>query len=137
MLSQQKINAVGAAAFDAEHGQRQAGTHISDIAVGAGKPRQRRLADRQAPDQPTRHHGENEGAHGAKRGRNQERRIIELLERGLRHDPEQQSGQRNVQQKELHPGEARFRKPFGLAAGEANEDQSEIRQSEIENVDHR
>ena len=62
MLSQQKISAVGAAALAAEHGQRQARAHIADIAVAAGKPGQRHLAQRQPADQLPGDHGQREGA---------------------------------------------------------------------------
>ena len=63
-------------------------------------------------------------------------RVIEFRKRRLRHDPEQQSGQRNIEQEEVHPRQAMLREAFDPATGEADEDQPEIRQCEIENVDH-
>jgi hypothetical protein len=51
-------------------------------------------------------------------------------------DDEQQCRQRHVEQEEVHPGEASFRQALRLAAGEANENQAEIRHGEIENIDH-
>lgn len=69
--------------------------------------------------------------------RGQEWRVIEFRERRLGHDAEQQRRQRDVEQEEVHPGEAGFRQPLGFAAGEANEDQAEIYGSyKIEDVYH-
>jgi hypothetical protein len=119
-----------------EHGQRQAGAHIADIAVAAGKARQRRLAERQPPDQPARNHGEGKGTDRAEGGGDQEWRVVEFLKRRLRGDAEQQRRQRDIEQEEVHPGQTLLRKALGLAAGVADEDQAEIRQREIENGDH-
>ena len=120
----------------AEHRQRQTGAHVADIAECAGKTCQRRFTKRQPPEQPSHNHGQNERAGGAERGRDQKRRIVEFRERRLRHDAEQQGGQRHVEQKEVHPGQACLRQVFGFSAGKADEDQAEIRQRQIEDIDH-
>ena len=44
--------------------------------------------------------------------------------------------QRHIDDEEIHPGERRVRDLLQLAAGKADEDQPEIRQREIEDVDH-
>jgi hypothetical protein len=54
----------------------------------------------------------------------------------FRHDSKQQRGQQNVEQKEVHPCQTGFRQTLGPAAGEADEDQAEIRQRQVENIDH-
>src|SRR6266850_511349 len=77
-----------------------------------------------------------EGAHGSEDGGDQKWRVVEFLERRFRHDSKQQRGQRNIEQKEVHPCQTRFRQTLGPATGEANEDQAEIRQRQVENVDH-
>jgi hypothetical protein len=51
------------------------------------------------------------------------------------HIQRRQCGQRNIEQEEVHPRQTLFRQTLGLAAGEADEDQAEIRQCEIEDVD--
>jgi hypothetical protein len=76
-----------------EHRQREAGAHIADIAECAGQTRQRRLAERQRPEQPPHNHGQNERAGGGERGCYQEGGIVELRKRRPRHDAEQQGGQ--------------------------------------------
>jgi hypothetical protein len=120
----------------AEHGQRQPRAHIADIAVSAGKPRNRRLAQRQFADQLADDHGDRKGEHGAERGRDQEWRIVEFGERRSRHDPEQQRRQRHVEQEEVHPGEPGLRQRLGSPAGVADEDQAEIGYRQIDYIDH-
>jgi hypothetical protein len=73
--------------------ERQPGSHIADIAVGAGKAGNRRLAQRQLADQLADDHGQPKHDHRAERCRDQERRIVELGERRSRHDAEQQRRQ--------------------------------------------
>ena len=119
-----------------KHGKRQSGTHIADVAVGAREPRQRRFPKRYPADELPGDHGQDKGGDGSKGGRDQEWRVIEFRERRLGHDAEQQRRQRYVEQEEVHPGEAGFRQPLGFTAGEANEDQAEIRQRKIEDVYH-
>ncbi len=52
------------------------------------------------------------------------------------HDAEQQRRQRNIEQEEIHPGEAGFRQPLGLAAGKTDEDQAEIGNRKVKNIGH-
>jgi hypothetical protein len=119
-----------------EHRQRQTRAHIADIAERAGKTRQGRFTERQPPEQPPHNHGQNERAGGAERGCDQKWRVVEFRKRRLRHDAEQQGRQRNVEQEEVHPGQACFRQVFGFSAGKADEDQPEIRQRQIEDIHH-
>src|SRR3954447_16191566 len=81
-------------------------------------------------------HSKDEGADGRKRGCDQEWRVVQFGKWCLRHDAKQQRRQRNVQQEEVHPGEARFRQPSGLAAGKADENQAKIGKREVEDIDH-
>ena len=48
----------------------------------------------------------------------------------------EQRRQRHIDDEEIHPGQRGIGNLLELAAGEADEDQPEIRQREIENVDH-
>src|ERR1700686_4735435 len=73
------------------------------------------------PASPACDQSEHKGARRTKRCRNQEWRIIEFRKWRLRHDAEQQGGQRNVEQEEVHPCQTLLRQAFGLATGEADE----------------
>jgi hypothetical protein len=86
-------------------------------------------------DQPHRAGQRDHGGERADQHRDRGR-VVEFRKRRFRHDAEQERRQRCVEQEEIHPGEAGFRQSFGLAAGEADEDQAEIWQCEIEDIDH-
>jgi hypothetical protein len=66
-----------------------------------------------------------------------ERNVVELLKRRLRKDAVEQAWQRDIDEKKMQPGEPGFRDLLHPAAGIAEEDQAEIRQRQIEDVDHR
>ena len=87
--------------------------------------------------EPSGHRGNSEGGQCRQRGREDERDVVEFLERCPRHDAEEQCRQRHIEQEEVHPRQPVLRQGLGLAAGEPDENQAEIRQCEIENVDHR
>src|SRR6185437_535111 len=91
---------------------------------------------RQAACKMTDRHGRDKSCNGPERCRNQKWWVVQFSKRRFRHDDEQQRRQRHVEQKEVHPGEAGFRQALRLTAGEADENQAEIRYGEIENIDH-
>jgi hypothetical protein len=94
------------------------------------------LAQRQLAHELADQHRNDEGSHGRKRGRDQKWRVVQLRERGFRHDPEQQRRERRVEQEKIHPGQAGVGQALGLAAGKADEDQAEIGYGEINDIDH-
>jgi heat shock protein HspQ len=104
--------------------------------ASARETRQRHLTQGQSAHEFSNQHRRQKSRHSAQCRRNQEWRVVQLGERRFRHDDEQQRRQRDIEQEEIHPGEAGFRQAPGLAAGKADEDQAEIRHCKIENVDH-
>lgn len=124
--------------FRAQHGERKPRPpHIADIAVSTGETRQRGFAQRQTARKMSNRHRRNKRGAGPERRCNQKRWwVVELRKRCFRHDDEQQGRQRHVEQEEVHPSEAGFRQLLRLAAGEADENQAEIRHRKIENIDH-
>ena len=121
----------------AERRERQAGPHVADVAVGAGKPCDRGLGH-VAPEGPADAEGERERGGRREHCPGDETRIAQFLERCLREDAIEQARKREVDQEEAHPGEPGFGNPeLQLAADEAEKDQPEERQGQIEDVEHR
>ena len=62
--------------------------------------------------------------------------VVELLERRLGQDAEEQRRQRQIDDEKIHPRQAAVGNALEPPTGEAQEDQAEIGQREVEDVDH-
>ena len=108
---------------------------LADIAVGAGKPGDGGLAQRQGADEPARRHGEDERDHGSERSRDQERRVVQFRKRVFDVMPNRSAGSDTWRRKKFIQARPDFCQRLGFTTGEADEDQAEIRHGEIENID--
>jgi hypothetical protein len=115
-----------------EHERR---AHVADVRVRPRHALHHRLghvAPRVPQPGPER---EREGDRRAQGRREHVRPVEELLERLVGDEPVEEAGQRRVDKEELHPREAGFRPPHGLAAEETERDETEERGEQVEQAD--
>jgi hypothetical protein len=60
----------------------------------------------------------------------------QVLERGLRDDPIEQSRQSHIKNEEVHPGEPGIRNRLEFSAAKPEENQAEKRQRQIDDFEH-
>ncbi len=106
MESTQKINATGGAAEAPSVCERQSRSHVADIAVRTGSADNRRLRDVAVAKQHTDHERNREYKGGRYGDTCDKWQVAEFIGRRFRQHAKEQTGQRNIDQEEIHPGEA-------------------------------
>ncbi len=119
-----------------ERRQSEPRPHIADIAIAAGEPchgRARNVTTAYEHPQRKRQH---ERGERRQRGADDEARVGELIKGRLRDDAVEQRRQRHVDDEEIHPGEPAIGDRLEFSARQSEEDQTEERQRQIDDVEH-
>ena len=121
----------------AERGQRQPRPHITDVGIGPENPLDGRFADIAARNEKPDAEREEERDIGAQRRRGDKAPVGQLFKRRRPDQLEEQRRQRDVNNEEIHPGEAALGDLHEAPAGKPEQDQAEKREGKGNDGAHR